>query len=263
MTIDVGLNPGRNTFAFADSGSYNQYWTGANYTINDVGRFTALHAYFGGDGASCTGNPCLWVEGSIESTLYSGSTIASGTRSTNGQSLVTLNIDFAFASGLFWEFGWFRNSGDSDVFGYSTTGTFLAKIVAGSSPNNATGGTSGATAFGQNGGLTAYGTYFPATIYVRRSGSWVKIQSLVRRSAAWTAPKVYVRRSGSWSQLGMVIADKVLDWKRQLETLIVWPDRIQEKGLLVWEYDNPKSVGSNTDWEAKILRPRPYQLVTI
>lgn len=245
-TTVFGYNPTRNNYFFTGGALFNQAWDNSN-TVTATGRIIALDAYFGGDTAGCTGGPVLWnASGSV---LVDGSnhSVAQGSRNANGGFVVNhTGLDIGFGSPTVYTVGGFRNSADSWVVPFAdNVGAFGAlRTVSGTTPGTALSGTTWLAATGFNGGIQAHATYFIVELYVLRSGVWTKSLANVRRSGSWgSVVQVYLRRSGVWIQIARLAERGELDWKREFEVMVVYGDGTWEKGLMRWDYDQPRRFG--------------------
>jgi hypothetical protein len=274
-----GYNPSRNNWFFSDGALDNQAWDTA-ISVGAVGRIQDINAYFGGDTGGCTGGPVLW-DGSgnlINSTgLYTAHSVSQGSRGVNGGFTVTTSgLDWTFSNPTSFIVGGFRNSGDSwvtpmadNVGNYGTL-----KLVSGSSPGAATGGSPYTTEAAANGGITAYADYFSGTFWGRRSGAWVQAVDWGRRSGAWNAggarPAIKGRRSSAWTLVNELADRQELDWKVEQPAICIWPDGSWDYGIFRWDYDrlhrfgrDPMHLRGRSDTlEARSLRHQDHRRIT-
>jgi hypothetical protein len=263
-----------NTFSFSGSNTDNKWYSGTYSTGEAVYRMVNILCYFAGDTGSTTGGPCWWGDNSTGTTLlqYTARTVSQGSHSPQGGFDIQTSMDVPEASTTL-RFGGFRNGTGSSVMPYKTgASNFKTVSLSGSSPGSATGGVTFGTEFGSDGSMRAYGTYFIVQFYVRRGGVWQKVVLNLKRSSTWVSPQpqVFVRRGGAWTQIAKLVETGELDWAKEQKIMIVYEDLDFEEGILRWDYDDPRYVGSgwpgDPDWKEyeEVLKPAgPYELVTV
>jgi hypothetical protein len=250
-TTTIGSNPGVNDWVF--DASMHQCWV-QNYVPGSLGRMIRVDAYCAAASGGGTGGAVAWqnVTSAPLQTTSDGMGAGSGTsgawHGTTG--------DIPFGSSDSWQFGFYASRGVWCIY-HADGGSTFVKASAISASN---GGTNvSAYGFG-TGSMSAYGTYFIVQTYVWRSGGWQKTFLIPRRSSAWTTnAQVFVWRSGAWIQA--CLNNIPFDYEPV-------PIRYQDgtKGLIVFE--GPLYLGPSWAQEfhlhgEKILRPRPYELVTV
>lgn len=260
-----GFGPTRNNWVWFDGAIDNQVWDTA-IVVSNVGRIVSLDAYFAGDLAAITGGPCLWSSGGVLLVDGSNHAVAQGSRASNGGVVVTHSgLDVPFLSPTTYFVGAFRNSADSWVIPFAdNVGAYgTLKTVAGSTPGALSGGSTWLSQTGFTGGMQCHGTYFVVETYVRRSAAWFNALFSTWRTGSWgalpgNAQQTYVRRSGVWIQVGQLRPSE-LDWKREEEAIVRWPDGSWEPALMRWDYDRPRILGEHP----AIIEPpisRPYKV---
>lgn len=257
-TTTIGRNDGTNDWGW--DGTMKVTYINQNFNISGLGRMVNTNCFFARVNSGGSGGARAWRNGSIIlDTTTDGVTLGNTGAGTSAAadascSWHTSSGDIATSSGENWLFGANCSSGLYHPFTDGSPDTFDQ--------------THGVAAFVRLGHIHAYGTYFIVETYVRRSNAWVKLFPYVRRSSTWSAPGIYIRRSGSWTQVRHLVRTNSLDWKRELEAKIVWPDGQWEPALARWDYDRPRYIGVGypgwkRDWkqnENGMLVPMPDRM---
>lgn len=184
-------------FIYNDYGSGYEYWSGPFTMPTGGGTVTDLYVYVGGDGASSTGNLCIWGSTAL---LWSSSgiTFPSNSRTNGGQQWLHVSVpNIVVPAGTvnlgFW-------AGGNIVMTQEASGTmWRSSSSVGGSPTALPGSPVNAAQ-----ALGAYITYTPGTenVGARRSGSWTTAAAIkARRTSAWATPTgTYERRSSAWTR---------------------------------------------------------------
>jgi len=236
-TSTFGSNPGTNFWAWDQS--MKQAWLG-NFSITTVlGRVITVTATFAAFSGGGSGSPLGW-KNTVNSGIRNDTTIGAGNQSTGGGGASrSASGDVTTVAADSWQFGYWCANGVFPIYINSGTDSHLnsSAIV------NASGGTSFTTDFGTGGRLTGFGTYFIVETYVRRSGAWTKGFFNVRRGSGYSTPQTFVRRGAGYTQVGQLAAKNEVDWKRELDAILVYADGSWERALLRWDYDRPRYMG--------------------
>ena len=153
---EVGSHPGSwNSFQFSGLSTFNEIAAAA--TMPADGDISSISCFVGGDGGSVTARFCIWRSSDGVLLAQTGSfTLASGSRSSGGQSWVTqsLGTPLHVANGTGLYIGWWRDPAGGAVWSLLTPGSFSKKTDTSGSPGTFSSPTSDAS-----GQLGAYATY--------------------------------------------------------------------------------------------------------
>lgn len=154
---EIGSHPGAwNSFAFTGLNLSNEEAT--LVTMPEAGDISSVSCFVGGDpSTTVTARFVIWRASDGAILAQTGSfTLASGARSSGGQSWVTQSLSLHLAAGDQVYIGWWRAPSGGAVWSLLTSGTYYRKTDTSGSPGSFTSPSSDS-----GGQLGAYATYTP------------------------------------------------------------------------------------------------------